>query len=288
MLTLGIKLSNISWIPRAAWWLMRRGRDRYDAIYVFVDPFVSLALGLLSHRQNPLSRLVLEYGDPRTPTRKVSPVLAGAASQFEAAALSRSSGVIFRTPAAVKAYRDKYLSLDPARFSVLYGGVDWEAYDGIASDAADQFTICYTGTIYADSVDPAPFFQAVARVVGRHKRALRVLMIGAESPAVLRLVRELGLQGAVSLEGHVPIGQIATWQRSAHLLLAFGVNCEYKISSKLAQYFAARVPVLYVSEAADDQGAGSDPAISARLVCRERRRRHRGCSPRRLACLAGR
>lgn len=255
ILTVSIKLSNIGWIPRAAWWLVRRSRSTYDAIYVFVDPFGSLVLGLLAHRLNPRARLVLEYGDPRTPTRKVSPILSGAAARVEAMALSRSSGIIFRTPAAVRAYRDRYRGLELDRFCVLYGGVDWEAYDEIAVDAAEQFTICYTGTIYADSVDPAPFFQAVARVVARHEGSLRVLMMGAESPQVIRLVRQLGLQETVSLEGHVPIGQIAVRQRTAHLLLAFGVNCEYKISSKLAQYVAARVPVLYVSEAPDDQGA---------------------------------
>ena len=60
-----VQLGNLGWIPRAALWLGRQGARRYDAIYVFVDPFASLALALLASILNPGARLVLEYGDPR-------------------------------------------------------------------------------------------------------------------------------------------------------------------------------------------------------------------------------
>lgn len=59
----------------------------------------------------------------------------------------------------------------------------------------------------------------------------------------------------VSFTGHVPASQVISMQRSAALLLAFGFQTPYKISSKIAQYFAARVPILFIGETYDDPGA---------------------------------
>jgi glycosyltransferase involved in cell wall biosynthesis len=257
-----IHLSNLGWIPWAATWIAVRGtvvRRRYDAVYVFVDPFASLLLAMIAAVLNPGARLVMEYGDPRIPVRRGRRSLLRAAAVLEERTLRRSAAAIFRTQAAIRAYQARYPSVSPERFAVLYGGVDWEPYDAPApapaSPGAAEFTIAYTGTLYVDSVDPEPFFRAVARVAACGVEPVRVRMVGAESPVAVSLVRDLGLGEVVSFTGHVPASQVISMQRSATLLLAFGFQVPYKISSKIAQYFAARVPILFIGEAYDDPGA---------------------------------
>jgi hypothetical protein len=256
-----IHLSNLGWIPHAMAWLVRRrlmARHPYDAVYVFVDPFASLALGLFAAMLNQKARLILEYGDPRIPVRMPSS-FRRPGEFVEQRALGRCDKAIFRTLNAVKVYQEYYPVIPHERFTVLYGGVDWEAYDAISSNAANSadFLIAYTGTIYADSVDPAPFFHALARIGARKAEVgrVKVRMVGAPSPVVTRLVETLGLSSLVSFTDHVPVTQVVSIQRSAVCLLAFGVKQPYKISSKIAQYIAARVPIIYISDAAEDPGA---------------------------------
>jgi hypothetical protein len=57
------------------------------------------------------------------------------------------------------------------------------------------------------------------------------------------------------MTGHLPMSRIVSIQRTAGLLLAFGVDNPYQISAKLAEYITARVPVLYITGSPDDPGA---------------------------------
>jgi glycosyltransferase involved in cell wall biosynthesis len=251
-----VQFGNLGWIPRAALWLGRQRAGRYDAVYVFVDPFASLALALLASILNPGARLVLEYGDPRMSARGVKTLFGPTAARIEEHALRRCSSAIFRTSAVTDAYRAAYRSVPAERLAVIYGGVDCELYDTPAApSAAEVFQICYTGTIYHHSVGPSPFFHAVARIVAGHRRQVRVIIAGAENPTVTRLVKELDLTAVVTMTGHLPMSRIVSIQRSAGLLLAFGVDNPYQISAKLAEYITARVPVLYITGSPDDPGA---------------------------------
>jgi glycosyltransferase involved in cell wall biosynthesis len=251
-----IQLSNLGWLPYAARWLVGRAWRRYDAVYVFVDPFTSLIPALLAAGLNPGARLVVEYGDPRLSARGITTLLGRAAGRLEERALRRCSAAIFRTKAAAEAYRAGYPSIPVDRLAVIYGGVDCELYDTAgASSVADAFVICYTGTMYSYSADPAPFFQAIAKIAGQGGPPVRVVIAGAENPVITRLVKDLGLTRTVTITGHLPAHAIVPIQRSASLLLAFGFAGSHRISSKLAQYITARVPVLYITASRDDPGA---------------------------------
>ena len=251
-----IRLGNLPWLPRAARWILGRGRRRYDGIYVFADPLVSIALGLLAARLNPDARLVLEYG-------RGLPAPHRGAAFLERHALARCRAAIVRTQATVRAYRDRYPAVPGDRFIVLYGGVDRGLYDATGGPfIQDRFSIVYTGVVYSDTVSPEPFFRAVQQIVSGGV-ALDVVMAGARSPAVEQIVARLDLAGVVSMPGHLALAEVAAVQQRASLLLAFGFRDPFKISSKLAQYFAARVPVLYIA------GSGADPG--AVLVSQSRR-----------------
>jgi glycosyltransferase involved in cell wall biosynthesis len=251
-----VQLSNLGWIPHAALWLGRKAARRYDAVYVFVDPFSSLVLALLASILNPDARLVLEYGDARISPRGVTRIFGRPAARIEERVLRSCSAAIVRTTAVADAYLARYRSVPADRLAVIYGGVDCELYDAAEpSSGTELFQVCYTGTMYSHSADPSPFLHAVARIVATHQRLVHVVIAGAESPGVTRLIKELELAAAVTMTGHLPIDRIVPIQRSASLLLAFGVENPYQISSKLAQYITARVPVLYIRASLDDAGA---------------------------------
>ncbi|HVB42311.1 MAG TPA: glycosyltransferase [Streptosporangiaceae bacterium] len=245
-----VRLGNIPWIPRGAAWIARRARADYDGIYVFADPLASITLGILAASLNPRARLVLEYG------RGIPPLSAAAAS-LEKRALSRCAAAVVRTRATVHAYQARYPSVPPERFKILYGGVDWSDYHVALSKTAPttHFSIVYTGTIYADSLSPRPFLEAVARIAKAGLYRVSVTIVGASNPVVSREVDDLALGNVVNFAGHVGLDKIAAIQTEASLLLAIGFKSPFKISSKLAQYAAARVPVLYIADSPDDPGA---------------------------------
>jgi glycosyltransferase involved in cell wall biosynthesis len=257
-----ISLSNLAWIPRATCLLWKKRVCAYVGVYIFVDPFASLLLALVARRVFRDARIVMEYGDPRLPCRSGPRPLLTAARYVERRALLCGKA-IFRTHEAVQLYQSHYPAIPSSNLSVLYGGVDWEAYDAVAAGArTKEFQIVYTGTIYADSVDPSPFMEAIAEVA-LSGRSITVLIAGAPDPGMVRLTRVLGLENVVTFRGHVPAADLPAIQRSATLLLAFGFRNPYKLSSKLAQYVAARVPILYL--------AGSPSEPGAKLVAEARR-----------------
>ena len=257
--------SSVTWIAWAAIWMFLRLRRRYDSIYVFVDPSASLVLALLAGRIFRTARVILEYGDPRIAVGGKRSLPRAAAMAVEERAMLRCSGVIFRTSAAVSAYRKAYPSVPEDRFAVVYGGVDWQSYESVGPAARSSlFTIVYTGMLYPHSVDPGPFFRAIAgccRTV-----PVRVVVAGAEDPVISRIVKEYQLEDVVCFTGHIPMSRVVHLQRSASVLLAFGFECPYRIPSKLAQYIASRVPILYIAQSKREPGASLVQELNRGIV----------------------
>lgn len=251
-----ISASNLAWIPRAAIWVLFRSKRRYDAVYVFVDPFASLLPALLASLLNPRARLVLDYGDPKAPARDPVAPVRKAAARIEQYALERSYAASFRAPGAIELYEAAYPRVPPHRYQLSYGGVDWAAYDAVSpTEENSTFSVIYTGMIYPDTVDIKPFFEAVAHLANFSAEAIQVVLAGAEDPTMTKLTHELGLANVVVSLGHIPTHRVIGLQRSAGVLLSFGLWNRCKISSKLGEYIAARVPILYIAESPDDAGA---------------------------------
>jgi Glycosyl transferases group 1 len=250
-----ICLSNVAWIAPAAIQLWRQRRSDYTSVYVFVDPFVSVALALLARRLHPAARIVLEYGDPRIPGKAGSHPLVRAGAWLERRALIRSHAAVFRAQDVIELYRNQFPSVPADRYHIVYGGVNWEDYDKVPCAAGqEEFRIVYSGTIYADSVDPAPFIRAIHKVI-RDGYKVSVTMIGSPDRSVVQLAEDLALGTAITFLGHIPVDELPAIQRSAALLLAFGFDSPYKISNKLAEYVAARVPILFITASASEPGA---------------------------------
>jgi glycosyltransferase involved in cell wall biosynthesis len=252
-----VLVSNSWWLAQSVLWLLHQRwtrRIRYDAVYVFVDPFTTLLLVIAAKWLNPDAKLVLEYGDPRPSQFTSKSAAVAAARLLQGKALKNAHAIVVTTRAVQEMYiRDYKIPAD--RFEVLYGGVDLGSYEAIPrASRTEVFTICHTGLIYQDSADPAPFFGALSDL-HREGARLRVLMVGEVNDDVNRLVHSMSLDAIVTSTGHLPFKDALVYQRQASLLLAFGVRVPYKIPSKIAQYIAADVPIMLISELEDDPSA---------------------------------
>lgn len=174
---------------------------------------------------------------------------------MERKVLNAADNIIVRAQTVVDAYRRIYPMVAAEKYMNLYGGIEWDEYDGIkVQPQKEKFLICHTGILYGDSINPRPFFEAIRRLVIEGV-PVEVLMLGATDHEVLKVVEECGIENHVAFKGHRPYSEVVVNQKSADLLVAFGFNTIYKIPSKIAQYIAARKPILYLAELKEDPSA---------------------------------
>jgi glycosyltransferase involved in cell wall biosynthesis len=171
-----------------------------------------------------------------------------AGETIERLLLRHADKVIAKTESVAQVYSSLYPGISPDKFLVLYGGIEWAVYDSIeACVRTDRFTICHTGILYEDSVDPEPFFRAVRELTDEGLQ-IEVLFLGEKAGAIEGLIQSYHLQDQMRTLGHKPYLEAAAYQKAADLLLAFSCLTPYKILSKLAQYVAARKPLLVITE----------------------------------------
>lgn len=254
-------LSNTLWVLPALAWLVKKrilgGRAHYKGIYTWVDPLPSLIVGgaaKLLFR----AKWVVEYGDPwglKPATLNRSGFMRTVGRAIEGNILRITDTVITKTDAASKQYPKLYPNVPPDRFITLYGGVDLDAYEAAtAMPLEEAFVICHTGLVYADSVDPEPFFSAIRKVLD-DGAAVQVVLTGDKNPTVESLVAKYQLGAQVRITGHIPFPEVISYQKSSTLLLAFSFLTPYKIPSKISQYITAGRPVLLIRELEKDTAA---------------------------------
>jgi glycosyltransferase involved in cell wall biosynthesis len=174
---------------------------------------------------------------------------------FEKRFLAGADKIITRTPAVTREYLRIYPDLERDRFIELYGGIDWEEYDSVKPESEkNEFTICHTGLLYADTADPAPFFHALSDLVSE-RLPIRLLLLGEVDPETEVMVKKMNLEENVTFTGHRPYSEVVHYQRSSSMLLAFSPTTPYKIPSKIGQYIAARRPILLITDLDCDPSA---------------------------------
>lgn len=250
---------SLEWLTLGlAWlaWNWARARRRFGGVYVFVDPFVSLALGWVAKELHRCT-LVVEYGDPwavKPSTQRAAWPIRCFGRLLERAALPRATLVLLQTNAALKAYRMLYRHVRPDRWGVAYGGVSPDGYHATPGPNLREFLVAYTGTLNPDLVDPVPFFEAAAQAARQGIR-FRLVLVGAHRERFQSLVEAHGLEGMAVVEGHRPLDVVRGYQLSAAVLLVFDTVTRYKVPSKIAEYAFAGRPILLVSREGRSEAA---------------------------------
>ncbi len=149
--------------------------------------------------------------------------------------------------------------------AVIPNGYDEDDYAGPPPPLTPDFTITYTGRLYAETYrrahaegrrDPTPLFAAVRELVAAGEidpARFKIRFYGPEQDRllVLALAGQHGLQGVVSHEGEVAFPEAVCRQRESTVLLLLNwqsARNSFKeqgwFTAKVYEYFGARRPIL--------------------------------------------
>jgi glycosyltransferase involved in cell wall biosynthesis len=120
--------------------------------------------------------------------------------------------------------------------------------------------LVHSGVLYPDARDPRPFFEAVAdlRRSGQISSSnLKIILRASGYDDHYRpQIRELGIDGIVSLEPPLSYSEALAEMLSADGLLIFQAsNCNWQIPAKLYECLRARRPIFALTDPDGDTGA---------------------------------
>ena len=195
---------------------------------------------------------------------------------IESAALN-----VFTTAGAARHCRESYRTLHPdigQRIAVLENGYDEQAVTQAAVPADSllplnpgALTVLHSGIVYPAERDPAPLFEALARL--RQAGVLRPERFRLRLRAAVHedLLRDLAARHGVEalVEICPPVGYreaLREMLRADALLVLQGANCNTQIPAKVYEYLRAGRPILCLADPAGDtaamlRGAGIGGAV---------------------------
>jgi glycosyltransferase involved in cell wall biosynthesis len=189
---------------------------------------------------------------------------------IEERALKSAALNIFTTPGAAQHYRERYRTIDPdiaKRIAVLENGYDEQAVTQAAVPADSltplnrgALTLLHSGIVYPAERDPAPLFEALARL--RQAGALRPQTFRLRFRAAVHedLLRELAARHGVEalVEILPPVGYREALREmlcADALLVLQGASCNWQIPAKVYEYLRAGRPILGLTDPAGDTAA---------------------------------
>ncbi len=137
--------------------------------------------------------------------------------------------------------------------AIVLNGYDAQdsAVGAIPTLPRDVFHIIYTGTVYGSYQDPAPLFDALARM-GPRAAEVHVTFVGSDPAVVMTCARSFGVGDRVSVLPAVSHSEALRIQQSADVLLFLLWNDASQpgvYTTKLFEYIGAHRPILAVGMA---------------------------------------
>jgi glycosyltransferase involved in cell wall biosynthesis len=252
---------------RTALGLVREHRPR--AIHVCADPWSPLLAGLALHRRTGLP-LVVDLRDPWSlQASKMAlrpPPTRWAVRAAESRIFRAASKIVLTAEECRAAYTEAYRNRVPGeRFTVIRNAFDAGLFDDLPAEPSRGFSVLHFGH-FRRLAPGEPLLRGFARFVARgglSPEAVRLTLVGQIREEEQRLVSELGLDSFVDCRAPVPYRESLGLLRSADVLaLVTMAGMALTIPAKLYDYFAARRPILAVTDQPEparlisDAGAG--------------------------------
>ena len=144
--------------------------------------------------------------------------------------------------------KTEFSGLTSRPISVITNGYDGEYTQ---TDLDERFTISHIGSLLTLR-NPVDLWRAIAELVKENKafeEALKICLIGVVGDAVIKNIKELGIESYVEIKGYVPHADVLKYQAQSQLLLLLEIDSvETKgiIPGKLFEYFNAKRPILAI------------------------------------------
>ena len=148
-------------------------------------------------------------------------------------------------------FATRYPEVPDARMTKLpYFSYDPDAFADVEPAEYDLFTITYAGSFYEGWIEPDRFLEGLARSVENHPaNDLRVQFYGDWWDRHERVARRLGVREHLDIHGFVVHEDVVPVLAGSGALLFVGGSDprnELNVPSKIADYVAARRPILAV------------------------------------------
>jgi len=219
---------------------------KIDAIVTTGPPHSTHLIGMMLQKQFGI-KWIADFRDPWTSifTNTFLPRTNWAKQQdqqLETAVLRRADCVTVIGPSMQKEFQNR-----AKRIEVIWNGFD-EADIVVATAEIRNpvFTIRYVGNLFASQTAPA-FWKAVARLRKEENAKLKIEFTGRVDESVKQIIKQTGVEDAVSYNDFVPHIEAVQLMCSADALL-FAVpavpNSERIITGKIFEYLATQIPIL--------------------------------------------
>jgi glycosyltransferase involved in cell wall biosynthesis len=173
---------------------------------------------------------------------------------IEARAFQRAARCVFTTPGAAQTYQARY-PMAANKVAVVENGYDEESFTGLSGAkplVPGKVTLLHSGMVYPSERDPAPLFEALARVAPHTPLCVR-FRAPVHTALLAALSARYGLQDVVELCPPLPYRDaLAEMMRADGLLVMQASNCNEQIPAKLYEYFRAGRPVLGLTDPMGD------------------------------------
>ena len=242
-----------SWIPAATLKALQliRNDKAIKAIFSTYPISSAHAIGLLVRKFSGLP-WVADFRDPMWDEYVATGNLELRARQFiERRSVANCSQALVTTQGMKDLYHRRYPSVAENRIRFLPNGYDEEDFAALQTETKlpdAPFTFLHAGLLDPIDRDPAPFLQAVARLIEKNpqrKNQIRIRFLAPGNPELVsKPVAQLGLQQVVSIEGTLPYAAALAQMASSHVLLLFqGKSCDHQIPAKLYEYLRIGRPI---------------------------------------------
>jgi glycosyltransferase involved in cell wall biosynthesis len=231
---------------------------RPRVVHVCADPWSPLLAGLALKRRTGLP-LVVDLRDPWSlqASKMVlrPPPTRWAVRAIEARVFRAASKVVLNSEDAREAYVAVYRDRIPEdRFTVVRNAFDLELFDDRPAELSRAFTVLHFGH-FRRLVPGEPLLRGFARFVARaglSPETARLRLVGGARDEDRAVARELGLESYLDYLPTIPYRQGLPLLRSADVLalVSLGENARV-IPAKLYDYFAARRPILAITDQAE-------------------------------------
>jgi glycosyltransferase involved in cell wall biosynthesis len=240
-------------------------------------------IGLTLHRLTDLP-WIADFRDPMTEVDPITgqnhppdPRLWRVRRWIESQAVRACTRAVLVTPGSLRIHAERYADLPASHWAVIGNGFDEQAFAGaerIRPSAAPNrpLVLLHSGVLYpTPDRDPTALFTALAKLrsTGRLSAAdLKiVLRASGHDDRYRKQIRDLGIEGLVSLEPPVGYREALAEMLSADGLLLFqGYTSNPAIPAKLYEYLRARRPILAMVDSQGDTAATLKKAAVGRIV----------------------